>query len=146
MHFYSGQTMHFYSGVDRGWADGYTNAIPRLLQGLKTPRKGLIGPWAHLYPHIEKLHPMGFIQEILRWWDRWLKGEANGIENEPMVHAWIENSAPPAEIGVSGHWVVEPSWPAPSVAPRRFYPELFIEEIIKLLNRLDNVGLVMVAS
>jgi hypothetical protein len=29
-----------------GWTDGYKNAIPRLLTGLKVPRKGLIGPWA----------------------------------------------------------------------------------------------------
>src|SRR5207247_1440440 len=34
-----------------GWADAYTNAIPRLLAGLTAPRKGLIGPWAHVYPH-----------------------------------------------------------------------------------------------
>jgi hypothetical protein len=27
-----------------GWTDGYKNAIPRLLKGLKVPRKGLIGP------------------------------------------------------------------------------------------------------
>ena len=27
-----------------GWADGYTNAIPRMLEGLPGPRKGLIGP------------------------------------------------------------------------------------------------------
>ena len=34
-----------------GWTDGYTNAIPRLLSHLTVPRKGLIGPWAHAYPH-----------------------------------------------------------------------------------------------
>src|SRR5207302_40132 len=34
-----------------GWEDGYTNAIPRLMTGLKVPRKGLIGPWAHAYPN-----------------------------------------------------------------------------------------------
>ena len=33
-----------------GWSDGYTNAIPRLLEGLPGPRKGLIGPWAHAWP------------------------------------------------------------------------------------------------
>ncbi|MDX1432292.1 MAG: CocE/NonD family hydrolase, partial [Gammaproteobacteria bacterium] len=27
-----------------GWADGYSNAVPRLLAGLEVPRKGLIGP------------------------------------------------------------------------------------------------------
>jgi predicted acyl esterase len=34
-----------------GWTDGYKNAIPRLLEGLTVPRKGLIGPWSHAYPH-----------------------------------------------------------------------------------------------
>ena len=29
-----------------GWTDAYKNAIPRLLEGLTVPRKGLIGPWA----------------------------------------------------------------------------------------------------
>ena len=33
-----------------GWTDGYTNAIPRLLSGLGSAQ-GLIGPWAHRYPH-----------------------------------------------------------------------------------------------
>ncbi len=34
-----------------GWTDSYKNAIPRLLERLTVPRKGLIGPWAHAYPH-----------------------------------------------------------------------------------------------
>src|SRR6185437_5690023 len=34
-----------------GWSDGYTDAIPRLLAGLPGPRKGLIGPWSHAFPH-----------------------------------------------------------------------------------------------
>ena len=33
-----------------GWADGYPNAILRFLAGYAGPRKGLIGPWGHLYP------------------------------------------------------------------------------------------------
>ncbi len=35
-----------------GWADGYTNAIPRTLAGLPGIRKGLIGPWPHSWPHV----------------------------------------------------------------------------------------------
>ena len=35
-----------------GWADGYTNAIFRLLEHLEVPCHGLIGPWGHKYPHI----------------------------------------------------------------------------------------------
>ncbi len=61
-----------------GWADAYTNAIPRLLAGLTAPRKGLIGPWAHVYPHGGSPGPaIGFLQEALRWWamaaDGWRK-------------------------------------------------------------------------
>ena len=59
-----------------GWADAYTNAVPRLLEGLDVPRQGIIGPWAHLYPQDGVPGPaIGFLQEAKRWWDHWLKGE-----------------------------------------------------------------------
>ncbi|MDX1594934.1 MAG: CocE/NonD family hydrolase, partial [Gammaproteobacteria bacterium] len=35
-----------------GWADGYSNAVFRLLEKLDVPRRGLVGPWGHLYPHM----------------------------------------------------------------------------------------------
>ncbi len=47
-----------YSDVDipvmavGGWADGYTNSIFRLMDNLDVPRRGLIGPWGHKYPHL----------------------------------------------------------------------------------------------
>jgi predicted acyl esterase len=34
-----------------GWNDGYSNAIPRLMQHLKCPRIAWIGQWSHQYPH-----------------------------------------------------------------------------------------------
>ena len=40
-----------------GWADAYTNAVPRLLEGLTVPRLGLIGPWAHVYPRTVRQVP-----------------------------------------------------------------------------------------
>ena len=56
-----------------GWADGYTNAVFRLLAALDVPRKGLVGPWSHKYPHLGQPGPaVGFLQELVRWWDRWL--------------------------------------------------------------------------
>ena len=82
-----------------GWADGYSNAVGRLLAGLDCPRKGLIGPWAHVYPHQGVPGPaIGFLQEALRWWDRWLKGEENGIEDEPVLRAWLQEPAPAGEL------------------------------------------------
>jgi predicted acyl esterase len=74
-----------------GWSDGYSNAIPRLLAGLKSPCKGLIGPWAHKYPHFAKPGPaIGFLQETLRWWDHWLKDQDTGIMDEPAYRVRME--------------------------------------------------------
>jgi len=106
-----------------GWADAYTNAVPRLLAGLKCPKKGLIGPWAHKYPHFAKPGPtIGFLQEALRWWDQWLKGVDTGIMNEPQYRVWMQDWVPPAPFYTErpGRWVAEPSWPSPNISSRRF--------------------------
>lgn len=96
-----------------GWADGYTNAIFRTLDHLDCPKKGLIGPWAHKYPHFAKPGPrIGFLQECLRWWDQHLKGIDTGIMEEPQLRAWIQDPAPPAPYREEwpGKWVAERSW------------------------------------
>ena len=106
-----------------GWADGYSNAIPRLLAGLSCPRKGLIGPWSHAWPHQGAPGPaIGYLQEALRWWDHWLKGAETGVMDEPMLRAWMQDSVPPAVHYDTrpGRWVAEPSWPSPNIAAKRF--------------------------
>ena len=105
-----------------GWADGYSNAILRFLAGYEGPRKGLIGPWGHLYPHDGLPGPaIGFLQEALRWWDHWLKGTETGIMEEPMLRAWMHDPVPPRPSYAErpGRWVAEPAWPPPSLATRR---------------------------
>ena len=107
-----------------GWEDGYTNAVPRLLEGLPGPRKGLIGPWAHAYPHFATPGPqIGFLQEALRFWDRWLLGRDTGVMQEPILRAWMREPGPleSGQIEVPGRWVAEPVWP-----PRGESRELFL--------------------
>ncbi|MER9629572.1 CocE/NonD family hydrolase [Mesorhizobium sp. M0296] len=107
-----------------GWVDGYPNAIFRMLEKLPGKRKGLIGPWGHKYPHLAKPGPrIGFLQECLRWWDQYLKGIDTGIENEPMLRAWIQDPARPAPIYEErpGRWVAEPYWPGPGVKKRMLH-------------------------
>jgi len=99
-----------------GWADGYSNAVFRLLAGLEVPRRGLIGPWSHTFPHLGRPGPaIGFLQECLRWWDRWLKDTPNGVEDEPMLRVWMQDSVPPTPAYEErpGRWVAEPAWPSP---------------------------------
>ena len=98
-----------------GWADGYTNAVFRLLEGLQSPCKGLVGPWAHKYPHFAKPGPaMGFLQECLRWWDYWLKGIETGIMDEPQLRTWVQDPVAPMPFYVErpGKWVAEQGWPS----------------------------------
>jgi putative CocE/NonD family hydrolase len=101
-----------------GWADGYTNAVFRLLAALDVPRKGLVGPWSHKYPHLGQPGPaVGFLQELVRWWDRWLCDADNGVMDEPMLRIWMQESVPPSTAYEErpGRWVGEASWPSPQV-------------------------------
>ena len=104
-----------------GWADGYSNAVFRLLDRLDVPRKGLIGPWSHAYPHIAGPGPaIGFLQELLRWWDHWLKGVETGIMDEPMVRTWMQEVVDPAPSYVHrpGRWTAEDAWPSDRITTR----------------------------
>lgn len=81
-----------------GWADGYTNAVFRLLEGLAVPRKGLIGAWAHTYPDAGLPGPaVGFQDEAVKWWQHWLQDIPNDVMQGPMltsyIQAWIEPSS-----------------------------------------------------
>jgi putative CocE/NonD family hydrolase len=106
-----------------GWADGYSNAVFRLMERLDVPRRGLIGPWGHKYPHLGEPGPaIGFLQECLRWWDHWLKDIETGVMDEPMLRVWMQDSVPPTTSYVlrPGRWVAEDSWPSPKVQERSY--------------------------
>ncbi|MFF5830826.1 CocE/NonD family hydrolase [Streptomyces bacillaris] len=101
-----------------GWADGYSNAVTRLLAGAGVPRKGLIGPWSHKLPHLGEPGPaIGYLQEVVAWWDHWLKGVGNGVMEGPMLRTWMQESVPPSTAYEErpGRWVGEPSWPSPRI-------------------------------
>ncbi|NHN90050.1 CocE/NonD family hydrolase [Acetobacter conturbans] len=107
-----------------GWVDSYTNAVPRLLEHLDVPRRGIIGPWGHVYPHDGIPGPaIGFLQEAVRWWDQWLKGNDTGIMNEAMLRAYIGDYVPPDGTCtyMPGHWAAEESWPSPMITSRVFH-------------------------
>lgn len=102
-----------------GWADGYSNSVFSLMKNLRCPRKGLVGPWGHIYPHFGRPGPaIDFLGELLRWWDHWLKGKPTGVDRDPMICAWLQDSAPPrTEASMQpGHWVGVTEWVEPAPA------------------------------
>ncbi|MEJ2255659.1 MAG: CocE/NonD family hydrolase [Woeseiaceae bacterium] len=107
-----------------GWADAYRNTVFRLLENLSCPRKGLIGPWAHKYPNIAYPDPkIDYVNESVRWWDRWLKNIQNDVMDEPQLHYYLMESVLP-KVDYEhrkGRWQSEVSWPSAAIEQRRFY-------------------------
>jgi uncharacterized protein len=105
-----------------GWADNYSESVPRLLAGLSGPRLGLIGPWAHSYPHDVTVEPaIGWLQEVVRWCDHWLKGVDTGMMDGPMYRVWMQDHVPPQTCyrHRPGRWVAEDIWPSSRIKARR---------------------------
>jgi len=101
-----------------GWGDAYKNAVPTLVENLKAPVKGLVGPWVHKYPHFAVPEPrIGFLQEARRWWDKWLKGIENGVDADPAYRPYLMDGVRPAAWydHRPGRWLAEAEWPSPRV-------------------------------
>ncbi len=107
-----------------GWNDAYSNAVPRLMKGLRTTRKAIIGPWAHKYPHFAVPEPrIGFLQECLRWWDQWLKDEPAGVARDPDYRYYIMDSYKPGSFPpqIPGRWVGDSYWGFGNVDTKKWH-------------------------
>ena len=90
-----------------GWADNYMNTVAAIVKHIPGS-KGIVGPWVHQYPHTAVPGPqVGFLDEALRWWDRWLKGVDNGADKDPDYRVWMLDSAAPDASAKhrAGRWV-----------------------------------------
>ena len=104
-----------------GWADAYSNAVPRVLAGLSAPVAGINGPWAHKYPNAAWPEPaIGFLAEVKAWFDRHLKGQGAAAQGYRM---YLLESEPPARrmLARKGRWIAEPAWPSPRIGRHRLY-------------------------
>ncbi len=107
-----------------GHADCWPNTVPRLLQNLSSPVRGLQGAWCHRYPHLGVPGPtVNFLEDAARWFDHWLKGEDTGMMDESTYQVYIQDSVRPKSHydHRPGRWVGEPSWPSPNIDIQKFY-------------------------
>lgn len=104
-----------------GWADGYSNTVFRLVENLKAPVKGLIGAWGHRYPHYSELgDTIDFLEEAVRWWDRWLKGIKNGVDDEPRLRVWMQDTVSPITPARPGRWIAEDTYPTDNITKKNY--------------------------
>jgi predicted acyl esterase len=104
-----------------GWADGYTNNSLRTLEQLECAKRLILGPWAHASTETSVPGPnVDLVPEMVRWWDRWLKGVDNGIDREPQIVLFARRSTKiaPDQKQINGEWRFEPTWPLDRLSPR----------------------------
>ena len=100
--------------VVAGWSDVYRNALLRVIEHIQVPKRLLMGPWCHMSPNNSIPGPrIDLVPEMIRWWDRWLRGVLNGVDEEPPLAFFIRRSTPPAPdlSEYLGEWRYEPEWP-----------------------------------
>ena len=101
--------MPFYTGS--GWY-GYTykthlNGAQNYFAAVDAPKKLMFTGPAHLERPFRSFH-----QEILKWYDHWLKGIDTGIMREPPVKFWVMGE---------NRWRTADDWPLPETQWTRLY-------------------------
>ena len=97
-----------------GWADLYRTAMLRTFEHLRAPKRLLMGPWCHMLPDASIPGPrIDHVPEMIRWWDRWLRGVDNGVDREPPITVYAQRSTTPEPDlpEVPGAWRFEAEWP-----------------------------------
>lgn len=100
-----------------GWMDSYVDAAFRMQAACAAPSRTIVGNWVHGLPasatpgpNVDERH------EMVRFFDRWLKGLPNGADTEPPI-VWFEHEyAEPEAFPVSlpGRWRAAAAYPHPS--------------------------------
>ncbi|MES1245086.1 MAG: CocE/NonD family hydrolase [Acidobacteriota bacterium] len=93
-----------------GWFDRYVRDQSLLYRNLRNPQRITIGPWTHT-----QHDRLDLAAEHLRFYDRWLKGIRNGIEDEDPVH-YYTFGAPEDQA-----WRSAKQWPLPEQKLTPYY-------------------------
>ncbi len=95
------------------------------LEGARGNQKLLMGPFGHGGLSGELEYPDGgslraYSEDEMRWFAHWLKGEDNGIMDEPPVRYYMMASARKGAPSAKNRQIEAATWP-PESTPKRFY-------------------------
>ena len=81
-----------------GWRDLFSEAMVRTYLRLSAAKRLVMGPWPHVHPYFAASEPIDWLNELLRWWNRWLR-PSQGVEQGEIAdliyvrgrEAWADN-------------------------------------------------------
>lgn len=111
-----------------GWFDANYPGTPMNYAAMKqlgaTPQarrpRMVVGPWMHGFNTTRTLSGIDFGPEaminwngyVCRWFDRYLKGQKNGVEDDPPVHVFVMGR---------NRWHAEKDWPLPQTQWTKYF-------------------------
>jgi len=111
-----------------GWYDSWTRQVTMNYEALsrakKSPQRLVIGPWTHGGQGSQIAGEVAFTPETaidllayrLRWYDRWLKGIKNGVDDDSPVLLYVMGTGDDHRSGGGrlkhgGFWRAQCEWP-----------------------------------
>jgi putative CocE/NonD family hydrolase len=120
-----------------GWYDSWTRQVTMNYEAMsrakRSPQRLVIGPWVHGGQGAKVAGEVEFTDDAaidllafrLRWYDRWLKGERNGVDDDPPVLIYVMGTGDDHKGRVGpihgGFWRAEREWPLARVRPTAYY-------------------------
>jgi putative CocE/NonD family hydrolase len=121
-----------------GWYDSWTRQVTMNYEALskskKSPQRLVIGPWVHGGQGSNVSGEVEFTEDAaidllgfrLRWYDRWLGGESNGVEDDPPVLIYVmgtgdDRRSPAGRLRHGGFWRAEREWPLARAVATSYY-------------------------
>lgn len=121
-----------------GWYDSWTRQVTMNYQALSGSKKSLhrliIGPWTHAAQGTSHSGEVEFTADAainlaalrLRWYDHWLRGEANDAEKDPRVLIYVmgtgdDRKTSTGRLRHGGFWRAENEWPIARAVESRWY-------------------------
>jgi hypothetical protein len=129
--------------ISTGWYDGFPHSDTEYFAAMaarsSAPQRLVVGPWSHVgmrgdatWTHDVDFGPDSvwgvrrYFEEQLRFFDRWLKDERNGIEDEAPVRIFVMGGGsgrrtPLGKLDHGGRWRSEREWPLARARASNYY-------------------------
>jgi putative CocE/NonD family hydrolase len=123
-----------------GWMDSYVDAVFRMQERCTAPSRTIVGNWVHGLPASATPGPnLDDLHELVRFFDRWLKGVPNGADAEPAIVWYERDFADPTPFPdvLPGRWRAATAYPHPAVEIRGWS---FASGSLPLVGRLVGPG------